>query len=357
MTINRQCMRCLPVMRASFFLLVILNSATLLAQLGGSYTYQYLQLPVSARTAALGGLSLVHQDDDLTIAWYNPAVINSGMHNHLAVNHSIRAGGVNQGYVGYARTLNDSGLTSTVGLMYNSYGQMPMYDINGIQTGNFHASEYALGSGISYASEKLSYGLNLKFLFGQLESYSSMGMAVDLGALFNDTINGFTAGVVLRNLGTQFSAYSPGSREELPFELQAAISKRLAYLPLRITLTGHNLQRFDIRYDDPSVIDNSNIFNADSTAEEKSYLGDKILRHLILSGEIYFGENFRARLGYDYMQQKEMVLTTYRGLSGFSLGFGLQIKKYSIDYAYEVASVAGGNHYFSISTDLDRFLR
>lgn len=327
------------------------------AQLGGGYTYQYLQLPVSARSAALGGLNIVDQDEDLTVGWYNPAVLNSSMHNHLSVNHSLRAGGVNQGYVGYARTLNKAGLTATAGLMYNTYGQIPMYDVNGIQTGNFQASEYALGTGMSYAADKLNYGLNVKLLFGQLESYNSMGMALDIGVLYIDTTSGFNAGAVLKNMGTQFSAYSPGNREELPFEIQAAISKKLQYLPLRITLTAHNLQQFDIRYDDPSMVDNANIFNADSTAEEKSYLGDKILRHLILSGEFYFGENVRARLGYDYMNQKELILSTYRGLTGFSFGFGLQIRKYSVDYAYEVASVAGGNHFFSISTNLDRFLK
>ena len=51
-----------------------------------------------------------------------------------------------------------------------------------------------------------------------------------------------------------------------------------------------------------------------------------------------------------------MVLTTYRGLTGFS-GFGFQINKYAVDYGYEIASVSGGNHFLTISADLDEFLR
>ena len=326
------------------------------AQLGGSYTYQYLQLPVSARSAALGTWNVSTADEDLSMAWYNPAVLNDSMHNRLHINHALRAGNVNSGLVAYGRKLDDRPVNTWAGLMYNTYGQMPAFDETGQQTGTFSASEFALVSGISYTAGNLRYGTNIRLLFGQLENYHSLGLAMDIGAHYHLDEKRLDAGLVLRNIGAQLTSYTPSGREELPFEIQAGISKKLAYLPLRITLTGHNLERFDIRYDDPSNA-SATIFQLDSNQAEKTYFGDKLLRHLVLSGEFYFGRNFRARVGYDYMQQKEMVLTTYRGLTGFSLGFGFQINKYAVDYGYEIASVSGGNHFLTISADLDEFLR
>jgi len=336
-------------------LVLILNVS--FAQLGGSYTYQYLQLPVGARTAALGGLNISTFDDDPRLAWYNPALLNEGMHNVLSVNHSVRAGNINHGYVTYARSMNES-VNYYGGLLYNSYGQIPAYDENGIQTGSFNASEYALNAGIAYRADLLSYGVNTKLLYSQLESYNSLGVAIDIGAAYIDTASKLYAGLVLKNIGIPLIYYTPDNREELPFEIQVGVSKRLKYLPLQVSLTGHNLQRFDIRYDDPNARDNQNIFQSDTTGDsEKKYIGDKILRHVILAGEFYFGDHFNVRLGYDFMQRAELILNTKRGLTGFSFGAGFGIKRCTIDYAYEVTSLAGGNHYFSISTDLDSFLK
>ncbi len=342
-----------------FFALFLIIGASLPAfsQLGGSYTYQYLLLPNSARVAALGGVNVSAMDGDVTTGWMNPALLNAGMHNVLSVNHAIRAGNINHGYVAYARSGHNPEMTFHTGLLYNTYGTLGAFDENGNPLGSFKASEYALTGGLSYRADKLSCGINARLLYGQLESYNSLGIALDIGGAYADTVRRLYAGVVLKHIGTQFISYTPGNREALPFELQMGISKRLQYLPLQVSLTAHNMQQFDIRYADPSDPGNQNIFAADTNggAEEELFIGDKILRHLVLAGEFYFGSNLRVRAGYDFMQQRELILDTRRGLTGFSLGFGVIVKKYSIDYGYEITSLAGGNHYFSISTDLDFF--
>ncbi len=349
-------LRFLAVKRFPLLMVVIFSASLAFGQLGGSYTYQYLHLPVGARTAALGGVNVSASNDDVQFAFYNPALLNPSMHNSLSVNHAIRAGNINHGTVSYARSTSES-VTFYTGLLYNSYGQMPAYDETGIQIGNFSASEYALGAGVAYKAGNLSYGANMRLLFSQLESYNSMGLAIDIGGAYVDTVNNLSIGGVLRNIGTQFTAYTPDNREELPFEIQFGVSKRLQYLPLQLSFTAHNLQQFDLRYDDPRVADQQNIFNADTSSQEKTYLGDKILRHMVVAGEFYFGENLNVRIGYDFLRQREMILTTKRGLTGFSFGAGFRLKRYQIDYGYVLTSLAGGNHYFGISTNLDAFLK
>ncbi len=147
------------------------------------------------------------------------------------------------------------------------------------------------------------------------------------------------------------------NREQLPFQINFGVSKRLAHLPLRISLTFHDLQTFDIRYDDPNQQENSNIFGADSTTEEKNYTVDKIAQHLNIAGEFYFGKSVMARVGYDHMKRKQLSISTQRGFTGFSLGFGIKIKKFNIDYAHEFYSLAGGSHMVTIGTNLNMFLK
>lgn len=339
-------------MRTVVFTCLCICSISVCAQLGGSNTYTYLNFPVAARIAGLGGTNISTPSDDIVFAYYNPALSNSAMDGEISVNHAIMAGNIHHGYVTYGNYLDSIGIALHSGLVYRSYGTMPLYDVNGIQMGSFHANEFALVGGLGYQSNKLSYGANLKLLWSQLESYSAIGAAVDLGMAYNDTARMFSAGLVLKNIGVQFKPYIPQNREALPFEIQLGISQRLRYLPLRISITAHNLEQGDIRYDDPLLTLNQNAFIGDTTAEQKKYIADKIFNHVIIAGEFYFGKNFSVQLGYDHMTRRELSLATRKGLTGFSLGMGLQVKKYAFYYSYDIYSVAGGSHMLSISTNL-----
>jgi hypothetical protein len=57
------------------------------SQVGGKYTYQFLNLVTSPRQAALGGKTITIYDDDVNQVNFNPATINVEMDNHLALNY------------------------------------------------------------------------------------------------------------------------------------------------------------------------------------------------------------------------------------------------------------------------------
>jgi hypothetical protein len=48
-----------------------------------------------------------------------------------------------------------------------------------------------------------------------------------------------------------------------------------------------------------------------------------------------------------------MKLLDRPGLSGFSFGIGIQLKKIHIDYGVLLVSKAGQNHYLGLSTNID----
>ena len=292
----------------SFFILKVQ------AQFGGSYTYSYLNLSPSARIAALGGLNITTFDGDINFSFQNPALLNQQMAGKLSLSNALLPGKINQGYAAYAKYLEKWKATMGGGIFYRDYGTIKLNDANGDYLGSFSGGEYVVNWGISYGENKLKYGVNTKLLYSHLESYNSFGIAADIGAVYIDTARLITAALVLRNIGSQIKSYTPNNYEGLPFSIDFGISKRLNYLPLRLSFTLHDLQTFDIRYDDPNATASVNIFGADSTSVDKKYTVDKIAQHLNVGGEFYFGKNVMVRVGYDHMTRKELSIETRRGL-------------------------------------------
>lgn len=337
--------------------ILIMGSLAVHGQYGGSYTYAYLQLPPSARISGLGGLNVSTFDNDVTFGYMNPALLNSAMDGAVSVNHAFLPSGITHGFAAYGKQLSKWNATMGGGILYRTYGTMPMTDPSGITLGNFSGSEYVAAWGIGYGTGKLRYGANAKALYSRLESYFSFGIAADIGMAYVDTAHLFTAGLVLRNIGTQFKPYVDGYFEDIPFSIDLGVSQRLRHLPLRLSFTLHDLQQFDIRYDDPNAAEQVNIFSADTATVEKNYTVDKIAQHLNVAGEFYFGKNVMVRAGYDHMTRREMSVETRRGLTGFSLGFGMAIKRYRIDYGHEFYSLAGGSHHITIAANLNEILK
>jgi len=57
------------------------------------------------------------------------------------------------------------------------------------------------------------------------------------------------------------------------------------------------------------------------------------------------------------LRRKELSLSNFRSLAGFSAGFGLRIKEIYINYGLGYFHLAGAANHISIRTDLGRFFR
>jgi hypothetical protein len=204
--------------------------------------------------------------------------------------------------------------------------------------------------------DRLSYGANLKFLFSSLESYNSFGMAVDLGINYQNENGDFNVSAVIKNLGSELSTFHD-ERYGTPLDIQIGISKRLKYLPFRLSIIAHQLQQWSIRYDDPDRQENTNIFGEIETESSFSQGLDNFFRHFIFSGEFLLGrkENLKFRFGYNHLRRKELSVSQFRSLSGFSVGFGIKVRGINIDYGVGYHHLAGAANHLSLSTDLDQF--
>lgn len=337
----------------SSFLIALLfcsSSFTAMAQIGGEHVYEFLNLSPSARITALGGLQIAAMDDDVSLAAQNPSLYNSEMNTHLSLNTVAYVAGINHGYLGFAKDM-DSLATFGIGVQYISYGDFIGADPTGVVTGSFSASEYAFNIGGAKQFGKFSYGMNLKVVFSNLEMYSSTGLALDMGLTYFDEESMFSAGLVVKNMGTQLSTYA-GTKEDLPFDVQLGISQRLKHLPFRFGITAHHLHQWDIRYDDPNLQSNS-IFD-DGSDDDKSYFADNLFRHLIFSGELFLGKSLVVRAAYNHQRKQELGVDARGGGTGFSYGAGIHIKRFQFSYGRSIYHIAGGSHHFSISTQLKK---
>lgn len=326
------------------------------AQTGGNNTYEFLNLPSSARIASMGGAVISVQDNDLNLAMQNPGLLNPSMNKQLALNYVPYFTGIKFGYVAYAMDYKDIG-TFSAGIHYVDYGDFIKADNTGTITGSFGAREYSFN--LAYARpvyERITAGATLKTIYSSLEEFTSVGMAVDIGAFYTSKKGNFGLGALIKNVGRQLTTYTPGNNEPLPFELQAAISYRLPKAPLRISLVATHLEKMNLTYSDPSKANETDPLTGD-LIEQKISLFEKIGRHVVLSGEILITQNLNLRIGYNYMRRKDLSLETSRGISGFSAGFGFRISRFHFSYARAGYNPAGGTNHFSITTNVGDFMK
>ena len=341
------------------FLAMLCFGQAVNAQLGGNHVYEFLNLAPSARVTALGGNLITVADDDVNLAFANPALANAGMSQQLSFNHNFHVAGISNGYAAFGQHIDRWKMTFHGGMQYISYGTFDATDEIGNVTGEFKAAEYAFTLGAAQqVYDKVSVGANLKFVTSNFESYNSVGLVGDLGAYYQDTAKLFTMALVLKNIGGQLTTYTPDNRESVPYEMQVGLSKRLRYLPFRVSVIYHNLNRWNVLYDDPNQEENILFIGEGSDVENPAQVWfDNFSRHFIFNGEFLLGkkENFRMRLGYNHLIRKELQVSNFRSLGGFSLGFGIKINRFRLDYGRGFYHLGGGVNHLTISTNFNEF--
>lgn len=334
--------------------------STLSAQNGGRYTFAFLRQSPSARATGLNQSQIVLRDDDLALASFNPSLLNPLMHNGLTFNQNFLLGSIKSGLANYGYHVEKIKTTFQAGVQYISYGDFKQTDEYGNQQGTFKASEYAvfLGAG-RQLNERFSVGANAKFIQSRLETYTSTGIAVDLAGAYINPEKNIGVSVVLKNMGAQLKTYYGEDRQNLPYDLQIGVSKKLARAPFRFSVAAHDLLRWQLRYDNPLENEVSLLGEETNTQSAFSLGVDNLFRHLNFGGEIMFGksENFRLRFGYNHQLRREMSLQNIRSLAGFSFGAGFKVNRFRIDFGSGRQHIVGGMTHLSISTNFGTFKR
>jgi hypothetical protein len=333
--------------KRKIYLILLSFTVTLLSgQTGGDHVYDFLNLTYSGLVSSLGGMNVSLRTGDLNLAYHNPALLSPDMDKSLALNYVNYFAGINYGMTMYARSFPGTGNFAT-GITYLNYGSFKETDESGNITGTFSAAEYALALIYSRDIDSLfSVGANLKPVLSHLEQYNSFGLALDIGATYHSRNDLFSAGLTIKNMGLQITTYTVGTREKLPFEIQAGITQKLAHAPFRFSLTLRHLERFDLTYDYEAA--NNNGTSSTGQTQKISDFFENAMRHVIVGTELIPFKNFYLSAGYNYQRRRELEIDSNTSAVGFSWGFGINTSFLKIGFGRATYHLAGASNNISL---------
>ena len=324
--------------------------------LGGNTVYNFLRLSNTPQLTGLGGINVSNQSTDIGLAWHNPALLRPAMHTQANFVFNAFYSDIRNYHLFTGFRQEAWKTTFAAGVNYFNYGSIPETDMAGNRFGDFRPSDYVVQVAASRQyMERWYYGATVKFIHSNYGQYRSSGLAMDIGISYADTANLLQASLVIKNMGAQLRAYTGTASGDLPFDLQAGISKRLAKAPLQFSLTAHHLHQFDISYRDTAF----NIANGfDQNMSDKKFTFDKLFRHIVLSMQLYISDKIEISAGYNHLRRKELnVGNTGNGINGFSLGAGALFKKLQVRYARSYYQHNTAYNQFGLSLALNDYFR
>ncbi|MDD5209144.1 MAG: PorV/PorQ family protein [Elusimicrobiales bacterium] len=263
----------------------------------GTSAFQFLQLGVGARPAAMGETFAGVADDVNSIYW-NPAGLAGLERREATLSHALWLEGITYSNGACALPLRKG----TIGVAFNvlNTGDIQKVDNTGLRLAENFNQVDAMGI-FSYARKRgaLALGANLKYISSRIEEETAHSYAADLGALYS----GFrpwgkklSLGLSVQNMGTKAEYVS--EKFSLPVVIRAGGSLQL-FKSLLIAS--------DLNYMEGNV-------NLHSGAEYTRAFGTVVLA---------------ARAGF-----KDDTIKELGALSGLTAGLGVKWGGYQLDYAW-----------------------
>ncbi len=336
----------------------LLFSGTLLAQQGNS-VYTFLDLPSSALSSALAGSQVASGQKDLSMIADNPAIGDSSMHHNMNLGYLNYVTNINQATAFYSRTIDSVGLASAY-IRYFDYGSFDETDQFGNQIGNFKVTDYELGVSLSRPftpTSRFRYGATLKQIYSSYYNFWSYGVGADLGIHYTSKDGEFIVGLVADNMGFSVVDYTNSGAQAMPFNMRVGFSKKFSKAPIRFGMQYNDLQRWDLAGADADaqLLVTNDPLTGDSS--RRVFTADNFLRHMTASVEILPAEGFNLIVGYNFRRRLELALNDRAGLSGFSFGVLMKVRRIQIHYALASYTLGATSHLFAVSTNLNEWYR
>ena len=312
--------------------------------------YEFASIPTSARVAAMGGSSLAITEPDLGIAATNPAFLPYIENQKVATDYVNYISDISIGHASYCFTNSRVPGTMAVGVQYLNGGRNTRYDVYGNEAGSFSTNEYAFH--LSYGrrfDSCFAIGATLKPVLSFVAGYSSVGLMADISASYTFNDGRTATSAMLRNAGSQLTAYNE-HYGRVPFEVLIAVSHQLEHAPFRLSVVLQQLQKYRLNADSDNPAEPGSEVERDNITLPS--FADNILRHCIFGVEAFPGKPVNLRAGFNYQRRQELKLKDAPGLAGISLGFGLRLKRFSVEYAHARYTLAGSSNHFSVVVNL-----
>ena len=257
----------------SYCLLFLLSNYA--AAQTGTTAYEFLNIPTSAHSAALGGNAVSMIEDDVTLMFENPALLSNVSNNSLNFDFMSYMSGSLKLSAAFSRQLGQRGNWS-IGAQVLNYGKMPETNASFEELGTFNANDINIQGGLS-------------------------------------------VGLVAQNLGGQVDPLYEAN-QKIPFNLVLGISKMLPNAPIRINVDFSDLTHWKKSYF--------------AVSGEELSSSKRFLNHLAIGAEVFPSKQTWVALGYNFRRAYEMKVLDSSHWAGFSIGAGLSVKKFKIGLAF-----------------------
>ena len=335
------------------------------------YSNEFLSIGVSARAQALGN-AVVASVDDVTAAYWNPAglsLIPNSTGIQLSAMHAEWFAGVgNYDYLGVSLPMKKEG--SRLGISMIRFGidgipnTLSLFEDDGtINYDNiieFSAADYAfLGTyaqPVKISSGSLSVGGNVKVvrrLIGQFAN--SWGFGVDLGAQYRK--GNLRIGLNARDITTTFNAWSINFTEDEKVVLLETGNELPNIRSNEITKPGFQLgAAYQINVKSITITPEADLFISTDGQRNVLVSADPLSIDLGAGVEVGYKKSVFLRAGIDQFQKEKNFDGTETLLSRPSLGIGLKIASFRVDYAYTDLGDSRNtySHVISLLLDLKR---
>lgn len=273
--------------------------------------YNFLRLPVSAHAGALGGDNITIIEDEPSLMFHNPALLQSVSDKQIGLNFMHYMQGSVVGSASFSRMIGDKCTWGVMGQFMN-YGEMKETDANNVELGTFTAKDIALAGAFSYQlSDRIVGGITARIINSYIADYSSLAVGVDLGLNYFDSERELSVSAVVKNLGGEVDAYHD-IYGKMPLDVQLGLTKRLVRSPLRLSATLVDLNHLDYKF----------------------------INHLVAGAELLLSNQFYVAAGYNFRRANEMEIVSNgeeKGSShgaGLSLGAGLRMERWRLSLCY-----------------------
>jgi hypothetical protein len=310
-----------------YVLFLLLAAPVAMAQ-NGEEVFTFLRYPSSARVNALGGNTVSLIENDPALAFHNPALLGAEMDRMVNLNYMNFISDINLGNALFAKAAGEKGAWG-VGADFISYGNFKQTTEENIVTGDFSVKDIGIHAFYSRnLSDRWRGGLSLKFVYASLESYTSLGLAVDAGLSYYNSEKELSFGIVLKNIGAQLKAYDE-KRYKMPWDIQLGMSKKMAHAPFRFSLTAMYLTDFSFK---------------------------TFAKHWVLGLDYVPSDNFWIGIGFNPKTTMDMKLQGGGNiLSGFSAGAGISVKMFDVGVSVAKYHPSALSLMVSVSTTLSDF--
>ena len=293
---------------------LLVTSLPCFAEGGGATAANFLLVGNGGRAVAMGGAARASVNDASALSW-NPARLTVIGKRSFYLANRFGYVDMNQGYFGAAAPLALGSIPPGVAAISGTYfgaGDMIGRDDTGAETGEFSASDLMINTG---------FGTTLK---------DALSVGLSAGALFS-TIDDSKESAFLMSIGL-----SGGLTDILGLMGKSSTLTENVDVALVIGNIGSNLGNDDL----------PTLFSLGASWQRRQLMVEADITSIskgstnIALGAEYLMNRFALRGGYNSQADAG---------SGFSLGIGIFVRDFTIDYAFVPMGDLGNNNYLGVA--------